>query len=286
MLGFYFVHPLNICYDKQILQKKKCVVISNHLTNYDWIYVLVVLAKLRMYEDLVIILKESLSKLPVYGYGMKVFGYIFLKRDWNKDREILAKGLVKTRDRNRYFMLLFPEGTLIDPETHAKSKKFIEQNPIKLDDVEFNPENVILPRKTGFQMIYENLKDQIDGIIDITLLVNPYQQYPSEEFSLYDVFVKRSKKLDFRFVVDFVDKTEINDEQWIYRVFKKKEEMIDKYKKIDTKKVEFKDVMDKLVEQKGDKYVFDTTAIWSRWSNLQILGSLMGYALCLYFIFR
>lgn len=288
LLGFYFVHPLNICYDKRILDKKKCIIISNHLTNYDWIYVLVVLAKLNMYEDLVIILKDSLSKIPVYGYGMKVFGYIFLKRDWNKDREILAKGLVNTKERDKYYMLLFPEGTLIDYTTHEKSQKFCEANPIKIDDVAFNPKNVLMPRKTGFNMIFENLKEQLDGIVDITLLVHPYQRYPSEEFTLYNVFIERSRKLDFAILVDYIDKNEVDGDDWLYKLFNQKEKTIERYKKTENKndKRGFKRTADELIGTEMKSKLFCVTRIWSRWSEVQVIGSLLTYALLGYFWFR
>lgn len=123
-LGVYFTKPIHICYDKAVLSRVRTIVLSNHLTNYDWLYVLVVLHALGKYEDLFIILKESLSRVPIYGYGMRIFGYVFLKRDWSRDKETISNALTEIKKRDKFHLLLFPEGTLFDPITHLKSREF------------------------------------------------------------------------------------------------------------------------------------------------------------------
>ncbi|TBU02568.1 acyltransferase [Hamiltosporidium tvaerminnensis] len=230
LLGFYFTKEVFIRYDREILKKKKCIVISNHLTNYDWIYIMVVLHSLGMYKDLCIILKESLKKLPIYGYGMRVFGYIFLKRNWSVDREILSEGLNGLKAKDKYFLLLFPEGTFIDKTAHKKSIEFGKKNNIKIDGKEFLPENVLIPRKTGFEMIHDVLKESIDGVIDITLLVSPHHNFPPEEYTIWNIFIKRKYKISLLFLIECIENSDELRDNWIYGNFQRKNNIIESYK--------------------------------------------------------
>lgn len=276
ILGLYFVHPIYICYNKKIFDRKKVITISNHLTNFDWIYTLVVLNELGMYENLVIILKESLRKIPIFGYGMKIFGYIFLKRQWSEDYQILLEGLKKIKEKENFNLLLFPEGTIINKEAHEKSKKYCETNNIKIGNEPFNPETLLLPRKTGFDMIYRYLNEDIEGFVNITLFINPYIEYPSDKFDLWDVFIRWSKKINFCFLIDYIENNEeAKSKDWLYKVFKKKDELIKNYipkaKKFKNKN-EFKEVILSLIEENRDYYFFRKTYIRSKNSLFYYLG--------------
>lgn len=277
VLAFYFTIPTYIYYDKAILSKKKCIVISNHLTNYDWVYILIILNRLGMYEDLIIILKEGLKNIPIFGYGMKMFGYIFLKREWNTDREILETGIKSLFNKERFYLLLFPEGTFIDKETHPKSRAFCDKNKIVVDNEVFNPNCVLLPRKTGFEMIFNTLKPQIEGIIDITLLTTPYKPYPSENFTLYEVFIKRSKKLNLSAHIKFLDLNQRKDENWIYEIFKSKETFFNKYKENDGYKNigEFSKMIEEIDKTEPDVYKYETLFFWSKLSPFFVLMGIL-----------
>ncbi|KAF7684127.1 hypothetical protein TCON_0687 [Astathelohania contejeani] len=274
-LGFYFPKPIFIGYDTKILNKKKTIIISNHQTNYDWLFIITVLHSLGKYEDIFIILKESLAKVPIYGYGMKVFGYIFLKRKWHEDRETLVNGLKMLRSRDSYNLLLFPEGTLIDSQTHAKSKVFSETNNILFEGKPFNPEEVLIPRKRGFSVIYDILKDEIDGIIDITILFNPYEKYPQDKSSLWDVFITRKAIVDFIFTISFIKNSpEIAKEDFLYDIFSKKENLILKYKerKEEIKSLEnIENIHDIWYGKKGN-YKYGKVFVWSNVSQILLTG--------------
>ncbi|KAM0675858.1 hypothetical protein GVAV_000634 [Gurleya vavrai] len=290
LLGLYFIHPTHICFNKKVFEKKKCIVLSNHLTNYDWIFVLVILNRLKMYREIVIILKESLKNIPIYGYGMRTFGYIFLKREWNTDRNILQNGLKQLRQKDKFYLLLFPEGTLIDSETHAKSKKFALENNVTVNNKVFNPENVLLPRKTGYEMIFENLSDSIEAIVDITLITNPYLEYPSETFDLNDVFVKKTGKVNFCAFVDVIENTEkIRKKDWIYELYEEKDNLINEYKN-NKKEImnlkDFKKYCSTELKYKTKNYDFDSVYIWSENSRFYYLAlCTITIAFLLYFIY-
>ncbi|KAM0678768.1 hypothetical protein BDAP_000551 [Binucleata daphniae] len=240
-----------------------------------------------MYRELTIILKESLQKIPVYGYGMRVFGYIFLERNWNIDQQILERGLKQLKEKNSFYLLIFPEGTIIDTDSHKKSKKFCTSNNIILQNEVFNPENVILPRKTGYDMIFNNLKDKIDGIVDITLFTNPYTVYPSEVYDCNDVFVKRSCNVNFCALVEIYENNELQKEDWLYNLYKDKDKILQDYK---TNKKAVKDLQDfkttckNYVRKDIKNYSYDTIYIWSDVSKYYYLTLFLAICGGIYWI--
>jgi 1-acyl-sn-glycerol-3-phosphate acyltransferase len=158
-LFVYFPKPLFIYYDPRVLKNTKNIIISNHLTEFDWLMVLAVLYKLGRYDNVCIVLKKSLKNIPLLGYGMKYFGFIFLNRRIEKDREIINEGVSRLKDKECFDLLLFPEGTYLDSESSKVTLKYIKNNPVVLDKEEFIPSEVLVPRVTGFNLIRETLKD-------------------------------------------------------------------------------------------------------------------------------
>eukprot|EP00903_Cladosiphon_okamuranus_P020541 g18854.t1 len=123
----------------------QAIVIANHQVDTDWWFLFELLRPLRRHGALKIILKDDQKHVPVTGWGMRGFGFIFLKRDWLKDRANLEKQLgVFTGDGFPLRLLIFPEGTTINQRSMDKCANFAkkEQRPTF--------EHLLLPRTTGF----------------------------------------------------------------------------------------------------------------------------------------
>lgn len=88
-----FISDKNIKIMSDDIREQNSLIISNHLTNYDWLFMLVVLHNLGLYKNVTIILKESLSRIPIFGSGMKLFGYLFVRRNWDHDRNLIKNAL-------------------------------------------------------------------------------------------------------------------------------------------------------------------------------------------------
>lgn len=222
--SFYLPHPIYVAYNKDILKKKRCLIVSNHLTNFDWIIIMVVLNDLGMYNELCVIMKYSLSKLPIYGYGMKCFDYIFLKRRWQDDIYVLSRGLEKLKTKNSFFLLFFPEGTTLCSEALAKSQKFSLDENIKVNSCVYNPQYSLIPRVRGINKIYDVLKDKIDCIIDITLFITPYKRHPADHYDYNTILFSDRKKPQFYMVLD--EYKENISENWLYKIFYKKDKVL------------------------------------------------------------
>lgn len=120
-----------------------------------------------------IILKQSLMFLPVLGWGMILYGFIFMSRKMATDQPRLAHRLGKLKQKkfdpqgNPYldpmWLLLFPEGTNLSKNGRRKSAAWAEKNGLK------DPEHVLLPRSTGMYFCLQELKGTVEYVYDCTV---------------------------------------------------------------------------------------------------------------------
>jgi 1-acyl-sn-glycerol-3-phosphate acyltransferase len=117
-----------------------------------------------MHGRFYIILKESLSRIPVLGWGMQLSQFIFLKRNWETDKLRMASHLQKLNEAaNPMWLMIFPEGTNLAACTRAKSKEWADKNGIP------DMRHQLLPRTTGLQFCLQRLRGTVDYIYDCTI---------------------------------------------------------------------------------------------------------------------
>ena len=117
-----------------------------------------------MHGRVYIILKESLRRIPVIGWGMQVSQFIFLKRNWEKDKPNLATHLAKLNDATKpMWLMMFPEGTNLAPDTREASRTWANKNKIK------DLQHVLLPRSTGMQFCLQELQYTVPFVYDCTI---------------------------------------------------------------------------------------------------------------------
>ncbi|RVD91854.1 lysophospholipid acyltransferase [Tubulinosema ratisbonensis] len=223
--SFYLKNNITIVYNKKFLKPRRSLVISNHVSNYDWIVLIKIFYFFEKFYELSIILKKELEKLPIVGRGMKMFNYIFLKRDLKSDEEVIKRNMVKLQNEKEFYLLLFPEGTILCESTHKLSEKWAETTQFN-----FNFENVLIPRKTGFNLIINSLFDKIDNLTDITIFNIPKTKYIHDTLSVENLFIKKNVKFNFLFLIDVYEKNEeMKQEDFIYKIFDRKNEVLKKY---------------------------------------------------------
>lgn len=225
LFSIFFRNDTYIAFDEKILASKKSIIISNHITNYDWIFVMKMLYHFKKYEDILIVLKYSLKKIPIAGFSMKCFGFIFLKRNWAEDKSRLDNGIQSIETKN-FHILIFPEGTILDEVGYKAMLDFIKNK--KLGNKIYVPKNTLIPRKHGFDEIYKILKGKIDGIIDITLINQPYKRFSPDYYTLKNVFYQKIGEIKVHMIVDF---HEIAAENFLDNQFKKKDFLLQKFTK-------------------------------------------------------
>uniref|UniRef100_A0A6B2FXB5 Lysocardiolipin acyltransferase 1 (Trinotate prediction) n=1 Tax=Myxobolus squamalis TaxID=59785 RepID=A0A6B2FXB5_MYXSQ len=130
------------------------LIIMNHKNRLDWFIYFLFSVYYQDPRKLKIALKNSLRSVPFFGWACQLGCYLFLRRDWEKDKIKLNKYL-------QYFkslqwdqqLLIFCEGTNFCPESKEASDKYAKMND--LPSYNF----VLHPRVTGFKYLVR----QFDG---------------------------------------------------------------------------------------------------------------------------
>lgn len=142
---------------------------SNHQGYSDWIYVWILFFYAGVSDGLTIVLKKSLKVLPIGGWAMRLWGFIFLS-SWAEDRgstgeELIDTGKRATKHDRSMALLLYPEGTLVSALTRPKSKAYAEKMGIE------DMKNLLIPRSTGLLYCLRTLSTVVPdlSLYDITL---------------------------------------------------------------------------------------------------------------------
>ena len=114
---------------------------------------------------------------------MFCFDFIFLTRKFTIDYPTFQRHISDILTSPfRHTLLLFPEGTVITPDTHSKCVAYAEKN-----GVEFESRHVLLPKSTGMYTLARGLKERVKGVWDVTIMYSgiegrcPYDTYPIKE---------------------------------------------------------------------------------------------------------
>lgn len=158
---------------------QRMILIANHQIYTDWLYLWWIGYTAGMHGRIYVVLKESLKRIPVIGWGMQFAQFIFLKRKWEQDKPHMAAHLQKFNNpKDPMWLMMFPEGTNLADSTREASKKWAEKNGI--DDMR----HMLLPRSTGLQFILQELRKTVDYVYDCTIA---YEGVPRGEFA-QDIF--------------------------------------------------------------------------------------------------
>ena len=158
---------------------ERMVLIANHQIYTDWLYLWWIGYASGMHGRIHVILKESLKRIPVIGWGMQFSQFIFLKRKWEQDKPRLSTHLEKFSNRSvPMWLMMFPEGTNLADSTRESSKQWADKNGIK------DMRHTLLPRSTGLQFVLQQLRGSVDYLYDCTIA---YEGVPRGEFA-QDIF--------------------------------------------------------------------------------------------------
>ncbi|KAK0465370.1 acyltransferase-domain-containing protein [Desarmillaria tabescens] len=172
----------------------KFVMIANHQIYLDWLYewcLLYFIGPQGVHRYVYITLKKSLQWIPVVGWGMQFFNFIFLARSWASDRvqlsaSLSALGSEAEKQDNPLAFILYPEGTLVSQDTRPISKKFADKMGIA------DMTHTLLPRSTGLHYSLRSLSPRIPDLrlIDVTVVYPgiPPLHYGQDFYTLRSVF--------------------------------------------------------------------------------------------------
>jgi lysophosphatidic acid acyltransferase/lysophosphatidylinositol acyltransferase len=133
------------------------IVIANHRYDIDWLAAWMLSDKLGTLGSDKAMLKSSLRYVPVIGWGWSLCDMIFLSRNWQKDRENLAKSMEILITYPRSLILSYFEGTRFTPKKYEASVAFAEEKnlPIRL-------RHHLVPRTRGFHCMTQVIKSKME----------------------------------------------------------------------------------------------------------------------------
>ncbi|KAJ0804951.1 putative 1-acylglycerol-3-phosphate O-acyltransferase [Helianthus annuus] len=138
--------------------KERVLLIANHKTEVDWMYLWDLALRKGCIGCIKYVLKSSLLKLPVFGWGFHLLEFISVERKWEVDEVMMRKMLLTFTDPcDPLWLAIFPEGTDFSEEKCMKSQKFAAENGLPV------LKNVLLPKTRGFHACLEILRDSLDA---------------------------------------------------------------------------------------------------------------------------
>ncbi|KAF9609790.1 hypothetical protein IFM89_018587 [Coptis chinensis] len=143
---------------------KRALLLVNHRTEVDWMYLWDLALRKGRLGYIKYILKSSLMKLPIFGWGFHILDFISVERKWEVDESNMHKMLSTFTDpQDPLWLALFPEGTDFSEQKCLQSQKFATENGLPV------LQNVLLPKTKGFFACLEVLRDSLDAVYDVTI---------------------------------------------------------------------------------------------------------------------
>ena len=183
------------CWNRCNRRCKLMIFYATHSTRMDWMFLWLYFGGCKgwLLGSLRIVLKWGLKKVPGFGWGCQMFGFLFLRRVWAKDQVCtlaapacathhlvlsvahLARCVFAIQEhighyiatleqqRSPYALLLFPEGTDLSDENKQRGHVFAESRGLQLYNY------VLHPRVAGFCSLVEGLRPSMRQLVDLTM---------------------------------------------------------------------------------------------------------------------
>lgn len=99
ILGIWFPSQFNVFYreDCSDLQNSKVLTISNHTSDFDWLFISFVLNKFGLFKRMIISMRDDMKKKPIIGLILRAFNPIFLIRTTGMKNEAISEEELKRR---------------------------------------------------------------------------------------------------------------------------------------------------------------------------------------------
>lgn len=210
--------------DLKLAGKENGVILMNHTYEVDWLVLWMLLDKLKMLGTSKAFAKKPIRYLPVLGWAWWMAEFVFLNRDFEKDKAIIAKQLkIIFSYPDPVCLLLTAEGTRFTPAKHEVSLKFAKEKgmtPLK---------HHLIPRTRGFTSSLPTLRGICPAIYDMNLAFKRDSDVPINLNSVLNgeklhpyIFVRR-------FPVDKIPTDEKEAAAWLQNLYVEKDRIIDSF---------------------------------------------------------
>ncbi len=198
---------------------ENAIVVPNHQEMPDTTFLMFLAKSKGRLGDLKWFAKDVVKYVPGMGWGMRLIGCVFLKRDWTRDRTSVERAFSNlTRTKMPFWLVIFAEGTRITQAKADSNRKFFEEKHV----APF--EHVLRPRNKGFVASVQGLRDShLAAVYDVTIGypdgVPTLFQYMNGGVRVAHLHVRR---------YPLVDMPETDDElaEWLMDRFREKDQLL------------------------------------------------------------
>ncbi|CCF57056.1 hypothetical protein KAFR_0C00610 [Kazachstania africana CBS 2517] len=209
--------------------KPNSVTIANHQIYTDWVFLWWLAYTSNLAGRVYIMLKKSLQSIPVLGYGMTNFKFIFMNRKWAADRVHLINSLreldadargtgsltgsrpVSVDDnglinwnttiqpsaeikQSKKGTSCWPYNLILFPEGTNHTANTLSKSIIFAEKANRKPlKNVLLPHSTGLRFCLRNLKPSLDILYDVTIAysgIDKETKFAADAYGLGSIFLE------------------------------------------------------------------------------------------------
>lgn len=211
------------------------ILVCNHVSTMDF---LILMSYLQYFgiDSYNFSLKNIINYFPGFGLIMYSNTDIKLSRNWEKDKDNLAKQIDKIETgTKKQFIIFFPEGTRLTKQKLEEGQKFSKSNNLPIYD------NLLVPKSKGLWFLVNHLNqtNKLGRIWDITLAI---PKFLGKSAHVNDVIGKpigpvygMMKELK----IDFDTQNPELFKSWLLEKWKIKDDFLNNYNKYIYKKLEF-----------------------------------------------
>ncbi|XP_030560763.1 1-acyl-sn-glycerol-3-phosphate acyltransferase gamma-like [Drosophila novamexicana] len=209
---------------KKYAGKEHVLLMMNHKYEIDWLAGWMICDKVGVLGNCKAYAKKAIRYVPCMGWAWWLAEFVFLNRDFDKDKEIIAKQLkIVYSYPDPTWLLLNAEGTRFTPEKHEASVKFALERgmtPLK---------HHLIPRTKGFTASLPALRGICPVIYDINLAFKADEKTPPTMLSLLNGKGVEPYMLMRRIPLEQVPEGEKEAAEWLQKLFVEKDRIIDSF---------------------------------------------------------
>lgn len=208
------------------------LIMCNHQIYSDWIFLWALMDRIDRAGEVKIIMKRSLRQIPIFGWSMRCFDFVFLNRKWEMDQVHFTKKLRGFVESEAPFcLLIFPEGTTLTRKTLAKSESFATKLGVKPTS------RVLLPRVLGMWEAVKALDPALDGIFDLTVGYSGLDEMdePEKVYTLSKLFYSGIAPPQVHYHISYIPRKEIPRQSvdefgdWLRDRYYEKDRLLDEF---------------------------------------------------------
>jgi 1-acyl-sn-glycerol-3-phosphate acyltransferase len=158
-----------VTYDPSILGLRRVMVVSNHVSVWDWLILWMVLERLG-HRRVVFCARRLTGVLRPINALMNALGFAVIYQNLGEDFITLSTCARDLADSDQdYCFVLFPEGTLRNSVLYRRRMRSVSRGGTAHDDEEGDVPPLLPIKTRAFCMLMKNLRGNVQGVIDCTM---------------------------------------------------------------------------------------------------------------------